>query len=111
MTKPYKRFVTRKGKLFCPCRHCGKNGWDAYMLTRDLWKMVLPPEVGPESYSAGIYLLALRHRKHRPATLQRGHNRLQWRTSLARRRQGDRFEFEICFHKRQKRSRRPTPSF
>lgn len=54
--KPYKRIVTRKGKAFCPCRHCDKGGWDAYMLQGDLWKMVLPPDVRP-NYTAGFVCL------------------------------------------------------
>lgn len=54
--KPYKRIVTRKGETFCPCRHCDKGGWDAYMLQGDLWKMVLPPDVRP-SYAAGFVCL------------------------------------------------------
>lgn len=56
MAKPYKKYVTRKGKLLAPCRHCSKEGWDAYMLQGDLWKMVLPPDVDP-SYSAGFVCL------------------------------------------------------
>jgi hypothetical protein len=56
MNKPYKKFVKRKGKLFCPCRHCGQNGWDAYMLQGDLWKTVLPPDV-PPGYGAGFVCL------------------------------------------------------
>jgi hypothetical protein len=46
----------RKRKPICPCRHCGANGWDAYMLQGDLWKMVLPPDV-PAGYSAGFVYL------------------------------------------------------
>jgi hypothetical protein len=52
-TKPYKKCVTRKGKTVCVCRHCDKNGWDAYMLQGDLWRMVLPPDVEPR-YGVGF---------------------------------------------------------
>ena len=54
--KPYKRAVTRNGRLFSPCRHCGESGFDAYMLQVDLWRMVLPPGVEP-GYSAGFVCL------------------------------------------------------
>ena len=54
--KPYKSVVMRKGKMFCPCRHCDGGGWDSYMLQGDLWSAVLPPDVSP-SYHAGFICL------------------------------------------------------